>query len=78
MAKPTHKKDQSEVCALPSQSKGCSAAGKAYQIQLKQGACLEHKIPVPAYLALELAGHPPPLGLKWATELPAPHSRPPG
>ena len=78
MTKPTHKKDQSEVCALPSQSKGCSTAGKAYQIQLNQGACLEYKILVPAYLALELPGHLLPLGPKWPTELPETHSRLPG
>ena len=63
------------VHCYPSQLKGCSATGKAYQVQLKQGACLEHKIPVLAYLALELPGHPPPLGPKWPTELPAPHSK---
>ena len=53
-------------------------AGKAYQVQLKQGACLEYKIPVPAYLVLELPGHPPPLGPKWPTELLAPYSHLPG
>ena len=63
---------------LPSQSNGCSTKKKAYQIQLKQGACPEHKIPVVAYLALELPGHSPLLGPKWPTELPTPHSCPPG
>ena len=28
----------------------------------KQEACPEYRIPVPAYLALALPGHPPPLG----------------
>ena len=64
--------------ALPSQSKGFSATGKVYQVQLKQGTYLEHKITVPTYLALELPGHPLPLGPKWPTELPAPHYHPPG
>ena len=63
---------------LPSQLKGCNTTGKAYQVQLKQGVCLECKIPVPAYLALELPGHLPPLGPIWPTELPASHSHPPG
>ena len=57
---------------------GCSARGKAYQVQPKQGVYLECKIPVPVYLALELPGYLPPLGPYWLTELPAPHSRLPG
>ena len=57
---------------------GLQTIGKACKVQLKQGVCLEYKILVPAYLALELPGHPPPLGPKWLSELPAPHSHPLG
>ena len=33
----------------------------------------KYKTSVPAYLALALPGHPPPLGPKWPIELPVPH-----
>ena len=58
--------------------KCCSATGKAYQGQPKQGACPEYKIPLSAYLVLLLPGHPLPLEPKWLTELPAPHPYPLG